>query len=314
VLAAVVSTPVAAFAQPTAPADPPIQVVLSGDVTVAKGTVVGEVVVFHGSVLIQGVVLGDVVVVDGPVTVAGQVSGSVVAVSGEVSLRPSAQVGEDVLAGEGVTLAPGSSVRGVIRQGVRFSFSGPLAALGGLRAPVAMAVSVLLTAVALLLLAPRGAERVAAAGRTRPVRSALTGVVAAAVLPAAAVLASITVVGLPFGLALLLGLAPLWLTGQGWSVWVVGRLAIAAPRSRAAALLAGGAIATAIGLVPVLNVLWWTLGSVFGVGAMLTAARLARSGEPSAGPERRGGKHRVGGRVAPAPPGVALPETQLGED
>ena len=231
VLAAVVLTPVAAFAQPTAPADPPIQVVLSGDVTVAKGTVVGEVVVFHGSVLIQGVVLGDVVVVDGPVTVAGQVSGSVVAVSGEVSLRPSAQVGEDVLAGEGVTLAPGSSVRGVIRQGVRFSFSGPLAALGGLRAPVAMAVSVLLTAVALLLLAPRGAERVAAAGRTRPVRSALTGVVAAAVLPAAAVLASITVVGLPFGLALLLGLAPLWLIGQGWSVWVVGRLAIAEPCS-----------------------------------------------------------------------------------
>jgi hypothetical protein len=39
--------------------------VLRGDVVVARGQVVGEVVVFHGSVTVGGVVRGDVVVLDG---------------------------------------------------------------------------------------------------------------------------------------------------------------------------------------------------------------------------------------------------------
>ena len=73
--------PVAALAQPAAAEQPVDQVVLSGDVAVPRGTVVGEVVVFSGSATIDGVAQGDVVVLDGPVTIGGQVGGDVIALA-----------------------------------------------------------------------------------------------------------------------------------------------------------------------------------------------------------------------------------------
>src|SRR4029078_9987915 len=69
------SWPVAASAQAQPQGRARDQVVLSGDVTVARGTLVPQVVVFSGSATIAGVVEGDVVVVRGPVTVSGQVGG-----------------------------------------------------------------------------------------------------------------------------------------------------------------------------------------------------------------------------------------------
>ncbi|HEX6845090.1 MAG TPA: polymer-forming cytoskeletal protein, partial [Actinomycetota bacterium] len=152
--------PVAAHAQARLPEDPRPQVMLSGDVVVTKGRVVGEVVVLHGTATIQGVVDGDVVVLDGPIVVAGQVSGAVVAVDGDVTLQSTAQVVGDVIAGGSVRVADGATVEGTIREDVDFSLAGPLAALGALLASVAVAVSVLLMLLLLVLLAPRGAERV----------------------------------------------------------------------------------------------------------------------------------------------------------
>src|SRR6476659_3801102 len=68
------------------------QVVLRGDVVVARGQVVGEIVVFSGSATVAGVARGDVVVLDGPITVAGQVGGDVIALHGSVRLLATAQV------------------------------------------------------------------------------------------------------------------------------------------------------------------------------------------------------------------------------
>src|SRR4051812_7084252 len=99
------SWPVAASAQAQPQGSASDQVVLSGDVTVARGTVVHEVVVFSGSATIAGVVEGDVVVVRGPVTVSGQVGGDVVALHGPIHLLATAQVGGDVRAG-GALIAP----------------------------------------------------------------------------------------------------------------------------------------------------------------------------------------------------------------
>lgn len=312
--------PSAALGQPKEPASPRPQVVLSGDVVVAKGRVVGEVVVFHGTATIQGVVDGDVVVLDGPIVVTGQVSGSVVAIDGRVVLTDTAQVVGDVLAGGEVERAEGSTVDGEVRDHVRFSLAGPIAALGALLASIAVAVSMLLMLLLLVLLAPRGAERVAEASRSAPLASGLWGFGLLLLLPASAVLLAVTVLGLPFGLALLLGLGLLWLVGQSWMAWILGRLLVVAPSSRVGAVFAGWGVSAAIGLVPGLNVVWWTLGSTFGLGAALVATWRARRGGGDSAVERpdtvasRGGKHRAG-RVAPLPPpGTGLPETPLGED
>ncbi|MDP9300890.1 MAG: polymer-forming cytoskeletal protein [Actinomycetota bacterium] len=313
--------PTAAFAQVSGSESPVDQVVLRGDVVVARGQVVGEIVVFRGSATVAGVARGDVVVLDGPITIAGQVSGDVIALHGSVRLLATAQVVGSVRAGGDVHQADGAQVNGGIQREARFTLSGPLHVLGPLLASAAMAVSILIVALVLLLFAPRGVERVAATGRTSPFISAAWGLLSVIALPIVSIAAGATILGLPLALALVLGIGLLWLTGMAWVTWVVGRALLKEPRSRWPSLFAGWGIGSAIGLVPFVNVVWWTLGSVFGLGAMIVAAWRARSTrEPS---ERqhatrrqrreRGGRHREGRITVPAEV-VSLPETPLAED
>ena len=306
-LAAVMLAPAAAFAQ-SAPPSPALrgaeqtaqdQIVLSGTVNVPRGTSAGEVVVFHGRANVAGVVYGDVVVLDGSVMIGGLVSGSVIALNGPIRLTADAQVGGDVLGAEAVRIEPGATVGGTVRETVGFTLQGPLAALGILLGSVAIGVSTLLLLALLLVIAPRGSDRVATAARTAPFASAGWGILFALGLPVVAVAAMVTIVGLPLGLAVLLAMSLLFLVGYAWAVFAVGRLLVREPRSRWLALLAGWAVAAAVGLVPFLNLAAWSLGGMFGFGAMTVAIWRAR------GP-RKAGRHRAGTiprepDVAPAP-------------
>ncbi len=156
----------------------------------------------------------------------------------------------------------------------------------------------------LLLFAPRGADRVADAGRSAPFASFGWGLLLVLVIPLAAIAAAATIIGLPFGLAVLLGLGLLWLIGQTWLTYTVGRLLVREPRSRLGALVAGWAIGAAIGLVPFLNLVWWGLGSIVGIGAMTVAAWRVRRGDAApptpASRGDRGGRHAAGRPVVPA--------------
>jgi len=278
------------------------QVVLSGTVTVPKGQSVGEVVVFHGRVLVGGVVVGDVVVLDGSVVISGQVSGSVVALNGPIRLAPTASVGRDVLGAQSVRSDPGALVRGAVREDVAFTPRGALAALGALLGAVAIAVSTLLVLLLLLALAPRALDRTATAGRTAPFASMGWGVAVSIGVPLAAVAAVASILGSPLGLSLLLGIGLIWIVGLAFAVFTVGRLIVREPRGRARALFAGWGAGAAVGLVPFLGVAVWVLGSMFGLGAALVATWRARSGAPSRG------RHRAGyapARPIPIPPAVA---------
>jgi hypothetical protein len=309
--------PTAALAQASDEVTPEDQVVLRGDVVVPRGQSVAEIVVFSGSATVAGVARGDVVVLDGPVTISGQVGGDVIAVHGRVHLLATAQVAGSVRSGQEVQAADGAQVAGGIQQDVRFTLSGPLDALGPLLASISIAVSVLIVALLLLLLAPGAIDRVASAGRGSPIVSAGWGLVLALVIPLGAVIAGATIVGLPFGLALLLGLGSIWLLGLAWTTWIVGRAVVREPRSRSLSLLAGWGIGAAIGLVPFANVTWWLLGGVYGLGAAIVAAWRARKpAVPEIGRPRRdrAGRHRVGRVTIPEEAVVALPETPLAED
>jgi MFS family permease len=257
-------------------------------------------------------------VIDGPITISGQVGGDVIAVHGRIRLQRTAQVAGSVRGGQDVDVAAGAQVAGEVRRGVRFTLSGPLDVLGPLLASAAIAISVLIVAIVLLLFAPRAIDRVADAGRNAPFASAGWGLLVTIALPAAALVGGATVVGLPFGLALLLGLGLIWLVGVAWTTWIVGRAVVKEPRSKWASLFAGWGIGSAIGLVPFVNVVWWLLGSIFGLGAMVVAAwRAKKPPEPEVGPRprrERGGRHRVGRITIPEDAVVALPETPLAED
>ena len=270
------------------------QVVLSGTVTVPRGQSVGEVVVFHGRAVVAGVVVGDVVVLDGPVVVAGQVSGTVVAMNGPIRLAETASVGGDVLGAQDVRLEPGALVGGEVRDHVRFTPRGTLAALGALLGAVAIAVSALLLLLLLLALATRSS-----AARTAPFASLGWGVVVAVALPSLAVVTAASILGLPLGLSLLLAFGLIALVGYAFATFALGRLIVREPRGRAGALFAGWGAAAAIGLVPFLNVVAWALGSTFGLGAAVVAIWRARSAAPSRG------RHRAG--YAPAAATITIP-------
>ena len=314
------SWPIGALAQARVVVQPKDQIVLRGDVVVPRGQVVGEVVVFTGTATVAGVVRGDVVVLDGPVTIGGQVSGDVVAIHGPIRLLSSAQVAGSVRGGGDVEVADGAQVHGGVARGVRFTLSGPVGAFGALLASVAVAVSVLATGLLMLLLAPRGLERLATVGRERPFVSAAWGIALTLAVPLAAVAAGATVLGLPIGLAALLSIGLLWLVGIAAATWVLGRAFVREPRPRIAALAAGWGIGTAVGLVPILDLAWWLLGGAFGLGAIAVAVWGARSARPlvPGGTEEasRSGRHRAGRTtlVPATTSSSAPPATPLAED
>lgn len=281
------------------------QIVLSGRVLVPRGQVIGEVVVFTGRVVVGGVVQGDVVVLDGPITVSGQVSGSVVALDGQIRLFSTAQVGGDVLGRDTVILEQGARVQGRVRQRVAFTLSGPLKALGAFLSWLSVSVSTLLLGLALVLLAPKGADRVALAARSAPWASAGWGVVLATSLPIMCVAAIVTIVGLPLGLSVLLALALLLFVGYTCAVFSVGRAVAGRDRSRLTVFLAGWGIAAVVGLVPFVSGAVWFAAAVYGLGATIVAVWRARR------PDRMG-RHRRGyvgapeelPTLEPVPPGV----------
>ena len=265
------------------------QVVLLGRVVVPRGEAVGEVVVFSGRVTVVGVVRGDVVVLDGPITVSGQVSGSVIALDGSVRLLATAQIGGDVLAHDGVTVADGATVGGRVNESVSFNLSGPLRAVGAFLSWLAVAVSTLVLGLLFALVAPRALDRTATAGRTAPWSSAGWGLVLAVALPVLAVAMIASVVGVPLGLGVLLAIGLLMLVGAVVTAHALGRILIGEARGTATAFLAGWGIATVVGLIPFVSGVVFGLSAVYGTGAIAVAVWRARGPRRAA---RSGGKHR----------------------
>jgi hypothetical protein len=149
-----------------------------------------------------------------------------------------------------------------------------------------------------MLLVPRGAEAVVGAARHTPVRSALMGVAMLVALPVLGVLGVISLVGLPFGIGLLLALLFLFSVGVAMSAFSLGRAIWRAPRSRWLAFAIGWAIVAGLLAIPVASGVLWFVGALYGVGAMTVATWRAR-GESR--PAREvGGRHRAGGKMQPA--------------
>jgi hypothetical protein len=283
-----IAAPASAQEDPAPPADPPDQVILAGDVIVHRGEDVGEVVVFHGSATIAGVVHGDVVVIDGPIQVSGQVSGYVVALNGPVTIGANAQILGDVIGRDAIRVADGAEIGGRIREGTAFTFRTPIDVFGPYAAWLSVVVSTLVLGAVLVLLAPRGADAVAAAAIGSPLASAGIGLAAFVTLPILGVLAVVSLVGLPLGLGLLLAMAFLYSVGFTWSVYAVGRGLWREPRSRWLALLIGWAIVAALSAIPYVGPVLWVVGAILGLGATIVAAWRARGG---------GGRHRPGGKI-----------------
>ncbi len=293
------------------PARPGVQVVVSGDVHVRKGEVSRDVVVVHGSVDVDGVVQGSVVVFDGPITVAGLVKGDVVAVDGSVTLIRGAHVTGDVWVGNGrATIQVGAAIDGSLHRGSPLRWLAPSSLVTRLPVWIAISFSTLLLGLLLLLLAPRGADAIAAVARTAPGASIGWGAGLFFGLPVLSVVAVVSLVGIPFGVGLLLALGFLYSVGYAWSSWALGRVLIRPSRHgrrprRYPAFLAGWAILRGVGFIPIVGAITWFGAALFGLGLMAVATWRARRPVLAPAAVDRG---RLAGFGEPVPPPAPPPQ------
>jgi hypothetical protein len=263
-------------------------VVITGGAVVPAGQTAGDVVVLDGPVRIDGRATGDVVSVSGPVRVTGRVDGDLIAVSDRASLGSAARVGGDLRYGdERPVLAPGASVDGTVSNEDWADAANGWGWVSVFAWWLAVSVSTLIVGALLVWLAPGALYAAERAVREHLGATIGWGVGIAIFVPVLAILALVTLVGIPFGVALLLAAIPVLLVAYVTSAWMVGRRVL---RSRSTspwlALLAGWGILRVLALIPVVGALVGLAATVVGLGALAVALwRARRPGVPAARPE-----------------------------
>jgi hypothetical protein len=279
-----------ALALPPAPAaagarsdDGETIVVIAGDVTVPRGETVDGIFVVSGDIRLAGRSDGDVVLFSGDAVVSGRIDGDLVSFGGHARLLPSAHVTGDVRYGdERPTVSGDAIVRGDVTKESWPDSGDLLPFVGALLLWLAIGVSAAILGVLLLLVAPRAADAISARSRERIGPLIAIGIAIMICLPVAAVIAAITLVGLPLAIGILLALLPLGAVAYVVAAWALGRRVVKPPQGRILAFLAGLAILRVAALVPFLGWLVGLAAVVFGLGLIGAAIGAAREGPEQA--------------------------------
>lgn len=268
-----------ANAQPRSESTDRDQVVLHGSLFVPDGQTVGAAVIFDGPATVDGTVTKSLVVFNGDVEISGTVRRDVVVFNGEVVLHSGAQVGGNLVTQNAATIEQGATVGGdEQRIATKFDF-GDIGVVSRFAWWLAYSISTLILGLLLLVFAPGIDLPIARAARERTGASIGYGVLVFLLFPVVSVLLLVTVVGLPLGLFLLLGLGLIYSVGYVIGAHAIGRLILKESPSRFVAFLAGWGIARVVGLIPVLGGTAWAVVALFGLGVALVAARGARGEE-----------------------------------
>ncbi|HVP02377.1 MAG TPA: polymer-forming cytoskeletal protein [Solirubrobacteraceae bacterium] len=266
--------------------------VLRGHVSLLPGQSARTIGIVDGDVDIArgATVTGDVLAVDGTVRVAGVVRGHVVTVGGRALVASSGVVRKGIVYGsDAPVLAPGARVSGSVKRiDVHVGRLAPF--ISGVLWWIAVSISSLVLGLLLLLVAPRAAD--ATFERMRSGWGPAIGIGCAAFLglPVIGVLALATIVGIPFGIGLLLALLPLGALGYVTSAWLLGRRLHA--DGRLVAFIVGWGILRGLALLPLLGLIVFLAAMVFGLGALTWTllqtgrdTRDARAASAAGGPE-----------------------------
>jgi uncharacterized Zn-binding protein involved in type VI secretion len=251
-------------------------VVLTGELALPAGQTSGDAVILNGDATIDGDVHGQVVALNGDITVSGDVEESVVALNGTVTISADAHVGGDVVSRYRPVLASRDAVDGDIRRVSRFNVRlGELTALSRILIWLATSLSSFLLGLLLILLVPTAMEATARTARERFGPSIGFGFLTLIGLPLLAIVTIGIVVGIPFGVGLLLALGLLYWLGYAAGAYALGRRLVSAPTNRVISFLVGWGILRGLALIPVIATLVWLAATVWGLGSLVIAARTA---------------------------------------
>lgn len=261
-------------------------VVISGDVTVPRSETVDDIVVVDGDVTLRGHAEGDVVLFSGDALVSGRIDGDLVTFGGQARLLPRSFVGGDVRYGdERPEVAGDARVVGDVEKADWPDSFDLLPIVGVFVFWLAVSVSTAILGSLLILIAPRAADAIRARSRERLGPVIAIGIAVAICLPVAAVIAAVTLVGLPLAVAILLALVPLAAVAYVAAAHALGSRIVGAGRSRILAFLAGLGILRALALIPIFGFLVGLAATVFGLGLIGAAIGAAREApEPARTP------------------------------
>jgi hypothetical protein len=276
-LAALPATP--AFAQDAGrDADRKDQIVLTGRLIVPEGETVDAAVILDGDALVEGTVRESLVVLNGSAEISGTVDHDVVVVNGDVVVRATAEIGGDLVTRGEPTVEDGAIIRGE-RGRVPTSFDLEGFGLAGRFAWwIGYSISTLVLGLLMLLFVPRlsGAVRRVAGERTGA--SIGWGIGLFFLLPIAAVLLLVTIVGIPLGLFTLLALALIYTAGYMVATIAVGGV-IMRKGSTYSTFFVGWVVLRLLALIPVVGGLLWLAGSIWGLGLLAVVIREGSSRE-----------------------------------
>ena len=274
-LALSLAAPAVLAAEPRFDRTGQVLIAFNGDVTVPAGESADAVLVTGGTATIAGQV-ESVVVFDGDVVLQGATVKTVFATGGTVAIDATSTVTGDVRTLDStVTVDPSATVGGNVS-----SINADLVAATAVLAPAIMLFMLglaLVTIVAGLALAALGARQVRAAEAliTRePGETILFGLAGLVVIPLIAVLAMVTIIGAPLGLAILLMVWPAaafagYLVAGIWiGEWLLHRGATERPARPYLAAVVGLVILQVISLIPLVG----AVASLIGFGAVLLLA------------------------------------------
>jgi hypothetical protein len=254
---------------------------IDGAIHVRAGETAQSVVVISDNALIEGTV-EYLVVIDGDATITGTVENQVYIVNGTVTLKDGARVGEEVLLynADAVEEAGATVVGGVheewggfnVTRGVWFGFW--------------LSMTVTVVGAGLLFAAFGGGQLRGAAGiMTGEVGpTVLTALIVWIAIPIVAVLAMVTLVGIPFGIGVLVFLLPAtWFLGYLVAGTAVGALIVKAKTAGGAEhpylpVLVGLLVFQVIALVPFIGGTIAFFAGLVGAGALVYRAWLGFRG------------------------------------
>ena len=270
-------------AAPAQAAGPPRdRIVASGVVDVRPGQTVTDVVIADGPVTMRGRATGDVVALHGRVFINGRVQGDVIALqSNAVTFGPRARVQGDLSYRGRKPARAATVVAGDVTKLDVGDITAPVGFIAAAALWLAATISTLILGLLLLWIAPRAADLAYDTAEIAVGRAIGWGIGLFVGLPLLAVVALITIVGIPFGIGLLLALLPIYAIGYVTSGWLLGRRLVSGPGRRVLAFLAGWGILRAVAILPILGGLVWFAATVFGLGVLAVAVWRARNVHPA---------------------------------
>jgi len=255
-----------------------------GSVEVTKGASIGgSVVAGAGNINLNAPVGGDIRIGAGNVTLSGEVGGDVEAWVGSLRLTPSAVVAGNITywSTEDASIASGATVTGSVTKNSPAPEEVPskekvLGVLTGFALFLKLLSLFTLLVVGLILIKFFPVFNTAAVAnlRNRPWLSFGVGALTLILVPVAAVVLMVTVVGVPLGLMLLAIYGIAIFLSRVFVVYLVGQLLLTQAKvNEVLTLLVGLAVYALVTLLPIIGGLTTFLATVFSLGALVLTKR-----------------------------------------